>query len=129
MQIFDANNVSYEIIKPEKEALISLFSVPESTLDYNVKKLTCTEISNVLTEEFRIKVPNVSIGKALRELGFVSQRLRLPLADTTKTSQPQTVYFVVQNPREVSYSDDSLGVCPPVSLADESKVFIDINDV
>lgn len=130
MELFDANNVSYEIIKPEKEALIALYSVPESTLDYNVKQLTCTEISNVLTEEFRIKVPNVSIGKALRELGFVSQRLRLPLADTTKTSHPQTVYFVVQNPRNATYSDDSLGVCPPASLSEESRqIFIDIDDV
>ncbi|MFN8296649.1 MAG: VapE family protein [Chitinophagales bacterium] len=129
MELFDASNVSYEITKPEKEALNALYSVPESNLDYNVKKLTCTEISNVLLEEYKIKVPIVSIGKALRELGFVSQRIRLPLTDTTKTSQPQTVYFVVQNPRDVSYSDDSLGVCPPVSLADESKIFIDINDV
>lgn len=129
MELFDANNVSYEITKPEKEALNALYSVPESNLDYNVKKLTCTEISNVLLEEYKIKVPIVSIGKALRELGFVSQRIRLPLTDTTKTSQPQTVYFVVENAREVSFSDDSLGVCPPISLADESKVFIDINDV
>lgn len=129
MELFDANNVSYEIVKPEKEALISLYSVPESNLDYNVKKLTCTEISNVLSEEFRIKVPNVSLGKALRELGFTSERIRLPDTSTTKKSHPQTVYFVIQNIRDAPSFDDSLGVCPPASLVDESKVFIDINDV